>query len=148
MSERVAKLVALGAVVATAIASLARRPTAKPMGMLSLRLGYDPATLSVVARVGVVATRGATPITAEITCSLDGMKQSKTITITELNKEYTVEFRFSVPAEGQTVTVTVSGVLRNPYGEYSLPPTSRSLTLPAPPEGRITRLEVYYETGA
>ena len=102
-------------------------PTGAPSGIIA-RMGIDTVNTTVIAKVFVVATRGTTPITAEVTCEIDGMKQTKTITITELNREYELDFSFTVTESG-TYTVTASGVLRNAYGEYSLPPMMSTISV-------------------
>jgi len=134
--ETIAKILAFAGVVGIGVASAvkAKKPPAAPPPPVKVpagavtRMGIDTVDSTVVVKVFVVATRGATPITASITCELDGQRQTKTITITELNREYELDFSFTVTESG-TYTVTASGILRNAYGQYSLPPMSATISV-------------------
>lgn len=124
-------------------------PEYQPAGELQLQVevvqgywGYPDATL--VATVTVTATKGTLPIECVVKLSATNLPQtSKTVTISELNTPYTVEFTWSAP-EGTTETVTAEALFKNEYGEYRAGPVTKTVEIPVagePPEGTIS-LEV------
>ena len=94
-------------------------PPESPAGSIALEALTTERT--VIAKVTVRASAGTLPITAEVHCTFDSAEKTETVTITELGKDYTVEFSFPVTESG-TYTVKAWAVLRNAVGEATVGP--------------------------
>lgn len=94
-------------------------PPESPTGSIALEALATERT--VTAKVTIRASAGTLPITAEVHCTLDSAEKTETVTITELNKDYTVEFSFPVTESG-TYTVRAWAVLKNVVGETTVGP--------------------------
>ena len=122
-----APVIALGVRRAVAGAAPPAPPTS-PTGSMSLEALATEKT--IVARVTVTATAGTLPVTAEVHCAVDSVEDVETVTITELNKGYTVEFTF--PVSPGTYTVKAWAILRNVVGEVTVGPQWQTVYVYAP----------------